>query len=812
MRYLFLFLILFLNSFVFGQTGKVTGRVYNSLTNEAVPFARIQIVGLQKGAISAEDGKFEIKEIQPGVYSFKASSAGFEDEVINEITVTNSRTVELNFPMDVLVQEQQEVVIKAKVFSKKAESPVSLRTLNATEIERLPGAGRDVSKVLQALPGVASRATFRNDIIIRGGAPGENKFYLDGIEVPNINHFATQGSSGGPVGLLNVNFIREVEFYAGAFPANRANGLSSVLAFKQKDGNPDALITNFAIGSSDAALTFDGPLGKKADFIFSARRSYLQFLFAALKLPFLPTYNDSQFKINIRPNKKNKITILGLGALDDFKLNTAVNDGELDPERREYNEYILGNIPTQDQWNYTIGVNWLHYSKNSYQTVVASRNMLKNIATRYAGNIVSDATKLLDYSSFEAENKFRFEHLYSKKGWKFTGGVGYEYARYNNQTFTKIAVQGVPVLIDFESDLFLSKGSAFGQLSKAFLSDRLNVSAGLRTDITNYSKSTMNPLDQLSPMLSLSYRLTEKWSLNGNVARFHQLPAYTILGYRNAQGELVNKQNELKYIRADHFVLGTEYLTDFSSRFTIEGFYKNYKRYPFSIKDSISLANLGTDFGVVGNEEVKSISTGRAYGLEFLYQQKMIKGFYGIVAYTFVTSEFLDKNNTYVASSWDSKNIVSVTGGKRFNSGWEVGFRWLFSGGSPFTPVDIETSRLKDIWNINGQGIPNYNLLNSQRESNFHQLNVRVDKKVFLEKIALNFYLDIQNLYGHKTKVAPLLLLVKDENGVPLTDPNDPTRYQTKFLQNTSGIVQPTLGIIVEFNALKKRISETKSK
>jgi hypothetical protein len=812
MRYLFLFLVLFLNSFVFGQTGKVTGRVYNSLTNEAVHFARIQIVGLQKGAISAEDGTFEIKEIQPGVYSFKASSAGFEDEVINEITVTNSRTVELNFPMDVLVQEQQEVVIKAKVFSKKAESPVSLRTLNATEIERLPGAGRDVSKVLQALPGVASRATFRNDIIIRGGAPGENKFYLDGIEVPNINHFATQGSSGGPVGLLNVNFIREVEFYAGAFPANRANGLSSVLAFKQKDGNPDALITNFAIGSSDAALTFDGPLGKKADFIFSARRSYLQFLFAALKLPFLPTYNDSQFKINIRPNKKNKITILGLGALDDFKLNTAVNDGELDPERREYNEYILGNIPTQDQWNYTIGVNWLHYSKNSYQTVVASRNMLKNIATRYAGNIVSDATKLLDYSSFEAENKFRFEHLYSKNGWKFTGGVGYEYARYNNQTFTKIAVQGVPVLIDFESDLFLSKGSAFGQLSKAFLSDRLNVSAGLRTDITNYSKSTMNPLDQLSPMLSLSYRLTEKWSLNGNVARFHQLPAYTILGYRNAQGELVNKQNELKYIRADHFVLGTEYLTDFSSRFTIEGFYKNYKRYPFSIKDSISLANLGTDFGVVGNEEVKSISTGRAYGLEFLYQQKMIKGFYGIVAYTFVTSEFLDKNNTYVASSWDSKNIVSVTGGKRFNSGWEVGFRWLFSGGSPFTPVDIETSRLKDIWNINGQGIPNYNLLNSQRESNFHQLNVRVDKKVFLEKIALNFYLDIQNLYGHKTKVAPLLLLVKDENGVPLTDPNDPTRYQTKFLQNTSGIVQPTLGIIVEFNALKKRISETKSK
>jgi hypothetical protein len=163
----------------------------------------------------------------------------------------------------------KEILIEAKQFNTKTESPNSLKTLNSTEIERLPGAGRDVSKVIAALPGVASRATFRNDIIIRGGSPGENKFYLDGIEVPNINHFATQGSSGGPVGLLNVNFIREVDFYSGAFPSNRANGLSSVLSFKQKDGNPDALITNFALGSSDAALTMDGPIGKKVDFILS---------------------------------------------------------------------------------------------------------------------------------------------------------------------------------------------------------------------------------------------------------------------------------------------------------------------------------------------------------------------------------------------------------------------------------------------------------------------------------------------------------------------------------------------------------------
>ena len=790
----------------FTQTGKISGRVFNASNNESLPFSKVIVVDQQKGAVCLDDGTFIIENLSPGVYSFKATSSGFQELIINDITVTNARTVELNFPLEPIVREQKEVTVKAKPFTKVSESPVSLRTLNATEIERQPGAGRDVSKVLQALPGVASRATFRNDIIIRGGSPGENKFYLDGIEVPNINHFATQGSSGGPVGLLNVNFIREVDFYSGAFPANRANGLSSVISFKQKDGNPDALITNFALGSSDAALTFDGPLGKKADFIFSARRSYLQFLFAELKLPFLPTYNDSQFKLNYRINQKNKITFIGLGALDQFALNTKVNDKVTDSLQREYNEYILGNIPSQNQWNYTIGVNWTHFSKNSYQNVVASRNMLKNNSVRYVDNIETEANKLLDYSSFEAENKFRFEHTYLKNGWRVNAGVGYEYVRYNNETFNRIAIMGVPVTIDYSSDLYVSKGALFGQVSKALLNERLNLSLGLRSDFSTYSKSLMNPLDQLSPMLSVNVRLTEKWSLNGNIARFHQLPAYTILGYRDSNGVLVNKANDVKYIRADHFVLGTEYVTDFGSRFTVEGFYKKYSRYPYSVVDSISLANLGSDFGVVGNEAVTSTSSGRSYGLEFLYQQKMIKGFYGIVAYTFVTSEFKDKNDAYIPSSWDSKHVVSLTGGKRFNKGWEVGLRWLFSGGAPYTPYDVSTSSLKQVWDVNGRGILDYNQLNTQRESAYHQLNVRVDKKLFFEKFSMNFYLDIQNLYGQKTKVAPILLVVKDANGQSVTDPSDPSRYLTKEVEQTSGILQPSIGIIVEFKVKKAAV------
>ena len=802
MRYLLL-LFIFLSGLSYGQSTRIEGRVFDALNNNSLEFAKVQVLNMSKGAITDETGFFRIDGLEPGVYSFKAVISGYNTLFVNEITITRSRVEQLEFAMEKLVLEQDEVVVKASPFIRKKESPVSLKTLNATEIERLPGANRDVSKVIAALPGVASRATFRNDIIIRGGSPGENKFYLDGIEVPNINHFATQGSSGGPVGLLNVNFVREVDFYSGAFPSNRANGLSSVLSFKQKEGNKDGLITNFALGSSDAALTFDGPIGEKTNFIFSARRSYLQFLFAALQLPILPTYNDFQYKFTYRPNQKNKISFIGLGAIDDFNLNAGVNDNVTDDDTREFNNFILGNIPLQEQWNYTFGVNWLHYSENSYQNIVVSRNMLNNTSSRYKVLVETPENLLLDYSSFEAENKFRFEHTYNKNGWRINAGLGYEYARYYNSTYNNVTIQGQPVVIDYESNLYLSKFALFSQVSKDYLNEKLLTSFGIRTDFSNYSKSLSNPLEQLSPSLSLSYRLNEALSVNANISRYHQLPSYTILGYRDGDNNLVNLNNDVKYIRADHMVFGLEYLTDWKSRFTLESFLKHYSRYPYSLKDSISLANIGSDFGVVGNEEITSTSTGRAYGLEFLYQQKLIKGFYAILAYTLVNSEFKNNTDDFVPTAWDSKHIVSLTGGKRFKKGWEIGFRWLFSGGSPYTPYDIATSSIKQNWDINGLGLLDYSQLNTQRESNFHQLNIRVDKKLFLKKFSLNFYLDIQNAYGYQAKLAPVLLVETDENGSPVEDPDDPSRYSTKLIDNASGIIQPTIGIIIEFKAKK---------
>ena len=795
-------LIFFLSSTlaIFSQNAIIKGKVFNPINNEPVPFANVIIQGTTTGTSTDLDGNYKISGLEPKLYNLEATSLGFRKAVVYEIQTFNNRPVKIDIELTEDAQLLEGVEITASPFSKKEEAPVSMRTIGVSEIERNPGGNRDISRVIQSLPGVASSPSFRNDIIIRGGGPNENRFYLDGVEVPNINHFATQGASGGPVGLINVNFIKEVEFYSAAFPSNRGNALSSVFDFTQKDGNPDGIKANVTVGSSDYGLTLDGPIGKNTSYIFSVRRSYLQFLFTALKLPFLPIYNDSQFKVKTKLNAKNEITLIGLGALDQFELNEAANDGVTDEETLERNRYILGNIASNDQWNYTVGASYKHFADKSFQQVVVSRNHLNNKAVKYQDNDDSnEANKILDYVSQEIENKLRLEHTWRENGWKWNVGVGYENALYTNSTFNRIVTtSGQELLIDFDSELFLNKYSVFSQLSKSFVKDRLKLSAGIRTDFSDYNSEMSNPLDQLSPRFAASFVFAPKWSVNASIGRFYQLPPYTVLGYRDAGNNLVNKQTGVSYISADHAVLGVEFLPATNTKITVEGFYKRYLNYPFLLRDSVSLANLGSDFGVIGNEPVTSSSEGRSYGVEFLAQQKLFKGFYGIVAYTWVVSEFEDKNGDFKPSAWDNGNIITLTGGKKFKGNWELGVRFRYLGGAPYTPFDQDLSSVRTNWDLRGVGILDYDRLNTERNGAVHQLDLRIDKRFFFNKWSLNVYFDIQNAYNYQAPLSPFITVQRDENGLPLEDPNDPSRYSTKIVENFSGNVLPSIGLIIE--------------
>tara|TARA_B100000780_G_scaffold263764_1_gene217896 strand:+ start:3150 stop:5558 length:2409 start_codon:yes stop_codon:yes gene_type:complete len=781
------------------QTSTIKGRVFNSINNEAVPFANIFIDSTSVGTTSDFEGNYRITDLKPGTYSLICSFIGFKRQISYEVSVSSARTTTLDFA---LVEESttlDQVVITASPFNKREESPVSLRTISSSEIYRNPGGNRDISNVIQILPGVASSASFRNDIIVRGGAPNENRFYLDGIEVPNINHFATQGSSGGPVGMINVNFIREVDFYAGAFPANRGNALSSILEFRQIEGNDEGLKGTFTLGSSDVGMTLDGPMGKKSTFILSARRSYLQLLFKGLGLPFLPTYNDFQYKQTVKLDKKNIITLIGLGAIDDFRLNTSANDNVVDEDVIIRNNYILGNLPVNTQWNYTVGANWKHFGSNSFQNIVVSRNHLNNRAVKYLGNIEEQDQLLLDYSSQEIENKLRIENTVRSNGWKFNMGVGYENATYTNSTFNKIVVDGQVAVIDFESSLPLNKFSVFSQVSKELVQNKLMLSFGLRMDCNDYSDDMINPFDQLSPRLSAAYSLTEKLNANFNIGRYFQLPPYTIMGYRDNNSVLANKENNITYIQSDHYIAGLEFNPSLLSKVTVEGFYKTYDNYPFLLRDSLSLANLGGDFGVIGNEPVNSSSFGRSYGVELLVQQKLLASIYGILSYTFVRGEFSDKNEELIASSWDNRHILNLTAGKKFKKDWEVGMKFRYVGGAPYTPYDEVRSASIDIWNVVQQGVFDWDRLNDLRNPASHGLDVRVDKKWYFDQWAINAYIDIQNIYNFQAVGQSFLDIKRDAEGNGIIDPENPGSYQLSEIENVSGTVLPSIGLMIDF-------------
>jgi hypothetical protein len=778
------------------QTGSIKGRVFNIKNNDPLPFTNIIISGSTIGAVSDLDGQFTFTGLKPGYVKLEASSVGFDRVMTEEFLITNAKTASIDIAMKEIAVQISGVEITASVFKRVEESPVSLKSLGIAQIEKSPGSNRDISKVIQSLPGVASSVSFRNDIIVRGGGPSENRFLLEGIEIPNLNHFATQGASGGPAGIINTDFLRDVDFYSGSFPASRGNTLSSVIDMKLIDGNPDRMVYRASLGASETAFSLNGPISDKTNVLFSVRRSYLQFLFSAIGLPFLPTFTDYTLKVKTKFNVHNELSIISIGALDKFVLNTGLENPT------EEQQYILDYLPVNNQWNYAIGANYRHYRDNSYSTLVVSRNMLYNEAYKYKNNDESKPeNKIVDYSSFEIENKIRYEEVLRTKGYKISYGAGAEYAKYKNETSQQVFIpigEDTITQIDYTSDLDLIKWNFFGQVSKGLFAEKLMLSFGIRSDANNYSSDMSNLIKQLSPRVSASYSLTQKLTLNFNTGRYYQLPAYTTMGYRLSSGELINKSNGLRYIQADHLVAGIDFRRNEKSKFTIEGFYKFYNYYPFSLTDSVSLASKGASFGVAGDEAVIPTSKGRAWGAEVYFREKLTKIIEATLSYTWVRSSFIDKKGEYIPSAWDNRHILNLTGLVSLKRNWEIGMKWRFVGGAPYTPYDFDRSSLVEAWDAKGQGYLNYDLYNTERLSVFHQLDLRVDKEYYFKRWSLNVYLDIQNLYNFKAEQPDELLQVRDSNGQPIVLPGTPARYDLKYLKSESGTVLPTVGIIVE--------------
>jgi hypothetical protein len=301
--------------------------------------------------------------------------------------------------------------------------------------------------------------------------------------------------------------------------------------------------------------------------------------------------------------------------------------------------------------------------------------------------------------------------------------------------------------------------------------------------------------------VAASFLLAEKWTLNATVGRYARIPPYTILGFSDASQGLQNK--DARYIICDHYVAGVEYLPRSTTRFTIEGFLKKYDRVPVSVADGISLANQGSDFGAIGNEDIVSTGKGEAYGFEVFAQQKLTKRFYGILSYTFYYSRFSGLDGVLQPSAWDSRHLIALTGGYKFNRGWEVGARYNYQGGAPYTPFDLVASQRAYL--TGGSGIPDYSRLNTQRLRAFSNLNLRIDKKYSFRKFSFNPYIDVTNVLYQKGPSRPNYTFQRnDESTAFVTTDGQPIRLDGSnaiplILQDETPSILPTIGFIIEF-------------
>ncbi len=775
----------------FAQKGKIEGRVYNEKTNEALESATIRIQGTAIGLSSDARGKFVFADVDPGFVRLEVSYVGFETALSPEIQVQGNQTAFIDIAVPESSTLISEVVVRPSINLKKIESPVSFLTVGVRDIEKAAGVNRDVSKAIQTLPGVGATDPNRNDLIVRGGGPSENVFYLDGIEIPIINHFATQGSSGGVVGVINPDFVREINFYTGAFPASRPNALSSVMDIRQKDGSRDRVHTQMAVGASDAAFTMDGPAGDKSTFIVSARQSYLQLLFKLIGLPFLPTYNDFQVKFKHQIDPKNEISIIGLGAIDNMTLNT-----ELQETGTEAQRYLLSYLPIYQQWNYAVGAVYKHFSNHYFDTWVLSRNMLRNSNFKYQDNDES-LPKLSDYRSDEAENKLRFERSYPDLPVKLLFGGGVTYSHYTNETNRRIFRNGNLEDLIYNTELDLWSYMAFIQLSDTYMNDRLSLSLGLNTIGNNFNNNMRNPLNQFSPRFSASYRISDKWDINGNVGRYAMRPAYTTMGYRDGAGNFVNRNEQLKHIISSQAIAGVEFRPNDRLRFNLESFYKQYQNYPLSVANGMSIAGKGTEYGQIGDEEIVSTGKGHAYGMEFSGRLINTNKVNAAFTYTLFWSEFTDRIGIYRPSNWDTRHMLNLTGSYRLPHNWNVSMRWRLVGGAPYSPIDMDLSTSKAAWSVTNQAYIDYVHYNTLRLSSSHQLDARIDKEFYFQKWMLNFYLDIQNVYNFQSGNPPIYTN-KDINGVVQDNPNDPQRHILREIATDSGTLLPTIGIMVK--------------
>jgi hypothetical protein len=703
-QYAHLFLLLFLNTSLLAQpsSGRIQGVVEDAVTKEELAGVNILVLDTQRGATTDLNGNFFIENLPPGTYRLQFEYIGYSSRKITDIIVSPNKPVTLKVLLTEELLESETITVSAGYFVEEMMAQPSILGLSREEIRRFPGGFEDVVRTVSTLPGVAiNESGGRNDLLVRGGGPSENLFIINNIEIPNINHFGTQGSSSGSLSFINLDFVDNITFSTGGFSVRYGDKMSSTLTLDLARGRNDRIGSKLLVSATQFGANFEGPIGETRDFIFSARQSYLDLIFKAAGLPFVPVYTDFNFIMNYDLSSRDKLFVLGLAAID------RVDRDQSSEENRVFNAGILGNSQNQ----YITGINYRHLMDNGYYDVTFNLNKYDFDFSQ----IDENRSPYFETAADEIESGIKLQRFLSfSDKIKFLGGISAKYIRNkNNVSFAdtifnrsgnRIPLTTLGIEPQTDIDKNTSKYALFSELDWKPGSG-IDLVLGLRADYYSFLE---DPL-YLSPRLIMKFQASDHISYKASVGLYHQPPSYVWT---------VNPENrDLKALRNTMGILGVDYLFQDDLRMSIEGYYKQYDDLPTGtipgINDYLIITNTGTgyggredDFQSFGYYTLISAADGYAYGFEWLLQKKYSRiPCYGQVSLAYSKSVFTAGNGIEYPGQFDQRWIFNISGGYKFNEKWEISTKYRFFTGAPYTPVyhpsenPLNTGEIQNILN-----------------------------------------------------------------------------------------------------------------
>lgn len=720
---IFLYLIFLNFNNGFSQTvykGILKGKILDRVTQKPVSGASVFILNHTCGKESDINGEFEFDSLEYSTYQVKITAPNYYPLIKSDLVVYSSKPLEIILFLNSKGYTTEEIDVEADYFQQSSDVNVSSLNLDFEEIRRAPGAAEDISRMLQSAPGVSTGNDSRNDLIVRGGSPSENLILIDGIEFPNINHFGTQGSSSGAIGFINSKFILESNFLTGGFSSLYGDKMSSVVDIKFKEGSKKHYYNDVNLSIAGFGIITEGPINRKSSYLLSVRRSYLELIRSSIRLSSTPNYWDINLKISYDLSPKDKISLVGLLGIDKAEFSGGTDNDN--PWGEAYaKQKTLGS-----------GINYIKLFKKGYlQTVLSDSYVDYNLRQ------IENKTNQIRFKSNSYENELIIKSNLNyelSKNIILNAGIGGKYISISNDMYLKGDTNYAGYVYNkISANVYKNTFKLFSHINISYklLKDKITFNTGFRYDYFDLIRLK----SYFSPRLGVSFKLTRVTSFNAGYGIYYQSPAYVWIT-SNPRNTLLNN------IRSEHFVVGFEHKFSSDIKSTVEFYLKHYSDYPVW-KDIpyFILIDGGTNFGpnIVG----EAVSAGKGYvrGFDISIQKKLSgDGLYGFLNYSFSNSNFTALAGNEKPGSFDPVHSFTLIGGYQIKDDWLIGLKFKYSGGKPYTPIDVEKSKSL------GRGFFKTNEFNSERYPYYMRIDVRVDKKFNFRKISIITYVELQNI------------------------------------------------------------------